>query len=131
MAASTITKQDIVMHVSAKTGLPQHRVTEVVQHTFDCMSELLAGGRRIEIRNFGVFDVKVKKARMGRILATMQPVQIPARAVVRFKPGKEMRQIVAERATVILAAQAEAQAQAAALALNAPVPPQPTRPAPR
>lgn len=102
MAASTITKQDIITQVSAKTGIPQHRVTEVVQQTFDCMSQLLAEGRRIEIRNFGVFDVKVKKARMGRILATMQPVEIPSRAVVRFKPGKEMRQIVADRATAIL-----------------------------
>jgi nucleoid DNA-binding protein len=102
MAASTITKQDIITQVSAKTGIPQHRVTEVVQQTFDCMSQLLAEGRRIEVRNFGVFDVKVKKARMGRILATMQPVEIPSRAVVRFKPGKEMRQIVAERATVLL-----------------------------
>lgn len=102
MAASTITKQDIITHVSEKTGLPQHRVTEVVQQTFDCMSELLAEGRRIEVRNFGVFDVKVKKARMGRILATMQPVEIPSRAVVRFKPGKEMRQLVADRATAIL-----------------------------
>lgn len=102
MAASTITKQDIITQVSAKTGVPQHRVTEVVQQTFDCMSQLLAEGRRIEIRNFGVFDVKVKKARMGRILATMQPVEIPSRAVVRFKPGKEMRQIVADRATSVL-----------------------------
>jgi len=104
MAASTITKQHIVTEVSARTGLPQQRVMDVVQHTFDCMSDLLAQGNRIEIRNFGVFDVKVKRARMGRVLATMQPIEIPARAVVRFKPGKEMRQIVAEKATAILSA---------------------------
>jgi len=77
---------------------------DVVQTTFDCMSDLLAGGNRIEVRNFGVFDVKVKRARMGRILATMQPIEIPARAVVRFKPGKEMREIVANKATAVLAA---------------------------
>lgn len=121
MAASTITKQDIITQVSAKTGIPQHRVTEVVQQTFDCMSQLLAEGRRIEIRNFGVFDVKVKKARMGRILATMQPVEIPSRAVVRFKPGKEMRQIVADRATAILSAIASS-AAAAPAPVNTPAP---------
>jgi len=102
MAASTITKQDIVTEVSARTGLPQQRVMDIVQQTFDCMSDLLARGNRIEIRNFGVFDVKVKRARMGRILATMQAIEIPARAVVRFKPGKEMRETVADRATAVL-----------------------------
>jgi integration host factor subunit beta len=112
MGASTITKQEIVANVSEKTGLPQQRVMEIVQQTFDSMADLLAQGHRIEVRNFGVFDVRVKKARMGRILATMQPVEIPARAVVRFKPGKEMRQIVADRATSILAAQDAAVVQA-------------------
>jgi len=120
MAASTITKQDIITLVSARSGLPQPRVTEVVQQTFDSMSELLAQGKRIEIRNFGVFDVRVKKARMGRILATMQPVEIPSRAVVRFKPGKEMRQTVADRATAILSKPA---APAAAVAAKPTVPP--------
>jgi DNA-binding protein HU-beta/integration host factor subunit alpha len=104
MAASTVTKQDIVTAVSERTGLPQQRVMDVVQATFDCMSDLLAKGNRIEIRNFGVFDVKVKRARMGRILATMQPIEIPSRAVVRFKPGKEMREIVANKATAVLSA---------------------------
>ena len=104
MAASTITKHQIVTEVSTRTGLPQQRVMDVVQQTFDCMSDLLSQGNRIEIRNFGVFDVKVKRARMGRVLATMQPIEIPARAVVRFKPGKEMRQLVADKATAILSA---------------------------
>jgi len=102
MAAATITKHQIVADVSARTGLPQQRVMEVVQQTFDCLSDLLAQGNRIEIRNFGVFDVRVKRARIGRVLATMQPIEIPARAVVRFKPGKEMRQLVAEKATAVL-----------------------------
>lgn len=104
MAVSTITKHQIVAEVSTRTGLPQQRVMDVVQQTFDCMSDLLSQGNRIEIRNFGVFDVKVKRARMGRVLATMQPIEIPARAVVRFKPGKEMRQLVADKATAVLSA---------------------------
>lgn len=102
MAASTVTKQDIVAEVSARTGLPQQRVMDVVQQTFDSMTGMLADGKRIEVRNFGVFDVKLTRARVGRILSTMQPVNIPSRAVVRFKAGKEMRQFVADRATPIL-----------------------------
>jgi nucleoid DNA-binding protein len=130
MGASTITKQDIILNVSAKTGLPQQRVTEIVQQTFDCMSELLSQGRRIEVRNFGVFEVKVKKARLGRILATMQPVEIPSRAVVRFKPGKEMRQTVADRATGILSKAATVDGAivpgATMPAISATVPPRPS-----
>jgi integration host factor subunit beta len=102
MADTTVTKQHIVTEVSTRTGLSQQRAMEIVQQTFDCISDLLAEGKRIEIRNFGVFDVKLKGARMGRVLATMQPIEIPARAVVRFKPGKEMRELVAKKATAIL-----------------------------
>ena len=108
MADATVTKQHIVTEISTRTGLSQQRAMEIVQQTFDCISDLLAQGRRIEIRNFGVFDVKLKAARMGRVLATMQPVEIPARAVVRFKPGKEMRELVANKATPVLSAKAAA-----------------------
>jgi nucleoid DNA-binding protein len=103
MADATITKQHIVTEISTRTGLSQQKAMEVVQQTFDCISGLLAQGKRIEIRNFGVFDVKLKGARIGRVLATMQPIEIPARAVVRFKPGKEMRELVVSKATPMLA----------------------------
>jgi nucleoid DNA-binding protein len=88
----TLTKRDLVVRISEDTGLIQHQVLEVVQKTLDYIADSLAKGHKVELRNFGVFEVKVRKARIGRnpnMPATNVP--IPARAMVRFKAGKEMR----------------------------------------
>ena len=87
-----MTKRDIVARIVEDTDHPQDMVLDVVQRTLEVMSESLQAGENIELRNFGVFEVKVRKARIGR--NPNQPekdVAIPARAVVKFKPGKEMR----------------------------------------
>jgi nucleoid DNA-binding protein len=90
-----MTKRDLVVLISEETGLVQQQVLEVVQKTLDHICDALADGRNVELRNFGVFEVKVRKARIGR--NPNQPetdVPIPRRAVVKFKPGKEMREAV-------------------------------------
>ena len=88
----TVTKRDLVMRISSKTGMVQQQVHEVVQKTLDYISESLAQGDKIELRNFGVFEVKVRKARVGRNPNRPEAdVPIPRRAVVKFKAGKEMR----------------------------------------
>lgn len=90
-----MTKRDLVVRISQETGLIQQKVLEVVQKTLDYISEALAKGETVELRNFGVFEVKVRKPRIGR--NPNQPekdVRIPPRAVVKFKPGKEMREEV-------------------------------------
>jgi nucleoid DNA-binding protein len=90
-----MTKRDLVIRISEETGLVQQRVLEVVQRTLDHISDAVAAGETVELRNFGVFEVKVRKARVGR--NPNQPktdVPIPSRAVVKFKPGKEMREAV-------------------------------------
>jgi nucleoid DNA-binding protein len=70
----------------------QQQVLDVVQKTLDYMAEALAKGDKVELRNFGVFEVKVRKARVGRNPnAPETDVPIPERSVVKFKPGKEMR----------------------------------------
>jgi nucleoid DNA-binding protein len=87
----TLTKRDLVMRISEETGLKQAQVVEVVQKTLNYITESLAKGGKVELRNFGVFDVKIRKARVGR--NPNQPgtdVPIPARAMVKFKAGKEM-----------------------------------------
>ena len=67
----------------------------VVQRTLDHISTTLANGETVELRNFGVFEVKVRKARVGRNPKKPEKgVWIPQRAVVKFKPGKEMRAAV-------------------------------------
>lgn len=88
----TLTKRDLVIRISEESGLIQQQVLDVVQKTLDYIAEALAKGDKVELRNFGVFEVKVRKARVGRNPnAPATDVPIPQRSVVKFKPGKEMR----------------------------------------
>jgi nucleoid DNA-binding protein len=90
-----MTKRDLVVRISEETGLVQQDVLNVVQKTLDYIAEAVAKGTKVELRNFGVFEVKVRKARVGRNPnAPAADVRIPPRAVVKFKPGKEMREAV-------------------------------------
>ena len=88
----TLTKRDLVIRISEESGLVQQQVLDVVQKTLDYIAQALAKGDKVELRNFGVFEVKVRKARIGRNPnAPATDVPIPERSVVKFKPGKEMR----------------------------------------
>jgi len=88
----TLTKRDLVMRISSETGLVQQQVFAVVQKALHHIAEALAKGDKVELRNFGVFEVKVRRARVGRNPnAPEKDVPIPRRSVVRFKAGKEMR----------------------------------------
>ena len=90
-----MTKRDLVVRISEETGLVQQDVLNVVQKTLDYIGEAVAQGVKVELRNFGVFEVKIRKARVGRNPnAPAADVRIPPRAVVKFKPGKEMREAV-------------------------------------
>jgi len=90
-----MTKRDLVVRISNETGLIQQDVLAVVQRTLDYISEAVARGETVELRNFGVFEVKVRKARVGRNPNKPEKdVRIPPRAVVKFKPGKEMKEAV-------------------------------------
>jgi len=89
------TKRDLVIRISNDTGLIQQDVMAVVQKTLDYITEALIAGKNVELRNFGVFEVKLRKPRVGRNPNDpSKDVQIPARAVVKFKAGKEMREQV-------------------------------------
>jgi len=88
----TLTKRDLVTRISNETGLVQQQVLDIVQKTLNHIAEALAKGDKVELRNFGVFEVKIRKARVGRNPnAPETDVPIPARSVVKFKSGKEMR----------------------------------------
>ena len=90
-----MTKRDLVVRISNETGLIQQDVLAVVQRTLDYISEAVARGETVELRNFGVFEVKVRKARVGRNPNKPEKdVRIPPSAVVKFKPGKEMKESV-------------------------------------
>jgi nucleoid DNA-binding protein len=92
-----MTKRDLVVRISNETGLVQQQVLDVIQKTLDYIAEGLAQGKKVELRNFGVFEVKIRKARIGRNPnAPATDVPIPERSIVKFKPGKEMRDAVAQ-----------------------------------
>ena len=99
---ATLTKRDLVVKISNETGLVQHEVFDVVQKTLDHITDALAAGETVELRNFGVLDVKLTKPRVGR--NPNKPGSsfvIPARATVKFKAGKIMRQKVAKLSAVL------------------------------
>jgi DNA-binding protein HU-beta/integration host factor subunit beta len=89
-----VTKKEIARVISEELGLTQQQTKEVVQRTFDSIVETLVREGRIELRNFGVFEVKLRAARSARNPKTGQQVQVPEKFVVNFKPGKVMEQRV-------------------------------------
>ncbi len=89
-----MTKKEIVKEISDEIGLTQLRTKEIVQKTFDAIVKTLVEDRRIELRNFGVFEVKKRAARKARNPRTGDKVFVPEKFVVTFKPGKEMEEKV-------------------------------------
>ena len=87
-----MTKRDLIMRISEETGLIQEDVKAVLQKSLDYIVDALEKNESVEFRNFGVFEVRERKERVGR--NPNQPeydVMIPARRVVKFKPGKVMK----------------------------------------
>ncbi|HEV7221420.1 MAG TPA: HU family DNA-binding protein [Pirellulales bacterium] len=91
-----MTKKEIVKTISEEIGLTQLKTKEIVQKTFDAIVETLVEEKRIELRNFGVFEVKKRAARKARNPRTGDKVFVPEKYVVTFKPGKEMEERVRE-----------------------------------
>jgi nucleoid DNA-binding protein len=89
-----VTKKEIVKTISDEIGLTQLKTKEIVQKTFDAIVEALVEEGRIELRNFGVFEVKKRAARKARNPRTGDKVHVPEKFVVTFKPGKEMEERV-------------------------------------
>ena len=98
-----MTKRDLVVKIAADTNLIQSDVAVVVQKTLDYIADYIADelveGRDIELRNFGVFEIKVRKSRKGRNPNKPKiEVTIPERAVVKFRAGKELRERISKLA---------------------------------
>lgn len=95
-----MTKKEIVKQISERIGLTQLKTKEIVQLTFDAIVDTLIEDTRIELRNFGVFQVKKRKARKARNPRTGEKVDVPPKNVVTFKPGKEMEERVRQMTNV-------------------------------
>jgi nucleoid DNA-binding protein len=89
-----VTKKEIVKTISEETGINQQVIKSIVQRTFDSIVTTLVEEGRIELRNFGVFQVKPRAARKARNPRTGRQVEVPEKFVVTFKPGKIMEQKV-------------------------------------
>ena len=90
-----MTKRDLVMRIAKETGLIQQDVFAVLQKTLDHIVESLAKGESVEFRNFGVFEVRIRKSRIGRNPnKPTHVVTIPTRKVVKFKMGRIMKSLV-------------------------------------
>ena len=120
-----MTKKEIVKTISEEIGLTQLKTKEIVQKTFDAIVNTLVEDKRIELRNFGVFEVKQRAARKARNPRTGEKVFVPEKFVVTFKPGKEMEERVRE-----LERQAAEKAAAEHAATNSAPPAQASPPSP-
>ena len=112
-SVQAVTKKDIVRTIAEQIELPQLRTKELVQKTFDALIDALVKEGRIELRNFGVFQIKKREARMARNPRTGERVPVQAKSVVTFKPGKEMEARVRQLDQVEAAQPGEPSAQAA------------------
>ena len=93
-----MTKRELVVKIAEETQLTQREVRHIVQMLLDLVVDSLVEGDTVELRNFGVFSVRRRKARVGRNpKAPGKGVPIPSRRVVKFKPGKVMRERVLRR----------------------------------
>jgi nucleoid DNA-binding protein len=90
--SKNLTKREIVQNIYESADYNHKDVTEIVQKTLDNINKALTSGMNVELRNFGVFEVQIRKSRVGRNPNKPETdVMIPRRAVVKFKAGKEMK----------------------------------------
>ena len=90
----TITKKELVNRISEETDHTKVVVKEVIQRFLDEIIEELSQGHRLEFREFGVFEVKLRAARMAQNPRTLEKVHVPAKRVVKFKVGRLMKERV-------------------------------------
>lgn len=120
-----MTKKEIVRRISERAELTQLKTKEIVQWTFDAIIDTLISDGRIELRNFGVFEVRRRKARRARNPRTNDRVDVPEKNVVTFQPGKEMEERVRREAKVYEPKRKKPKGPAAASANSARAKPAP------
>jgi nucleoid DNA-binding protein len=91
-----MTKKDMAKAIAEEMGLTQGQATEVIQRVLGGITETLCEDGRLELRNFGVFEVRERKPRTARNPRTGETVQVPAKLVVSFKPGRQMEERVGQ-----------------------------------
>src|SRR5215203_1824118 len=93
---ATITKKELIDRIAEKTDQRRVQVKKVVQQFLDLVVDELGRGNRLEFRDFGVFETKLRKARKAQNPKTLEPVAVPEKRTVKFKVGRLMKQRLGE-----------------------------------
>lgn len=88
----TITKKELIDRIATMTDTPRVQVKKVVQQFLDEVIGELGRGNRLEFRDFGVFEIKIRRRRKAQNPKTLQPVDVPEKRTVKFKVGRLMKQ---------------------------------------
>ena len=99
---STITKKELIDRIADATGQRRVQVKKVVQQFLDEIIGELGQGNRLEFRDFGVFETKLRKSRRAQNPKTLQPVEVPEKRTVKFKVGRLMKQKLAAMTGVVI-----------------------------
>lgn len=92
---ATITKKELIDRIADSTSSRRVQVKKVIQQFLDEIISELGRGNRLEFRDFGVFETKLRKARRAQNPKTLQPVEVPEKRTVKFKVGRLMKQKLA------------------------------------
>lgn len=92
---SNVTKKELIDRIVSQTGFKRPVVRLIVTTFLETTLRTLGDGSRIELRDFGVFEVKPRKARLAQNPKTLTKVSVPAKSAVKFKPGRKMKEVVA------------------------------------
>ena len=125
----TTTKKELVSRIADQTGQTKVVVKQVLQAFLDEIVEELSQGNRLEFREFGVFEVKERRARRAQNPRTLEKVDVPAKRIVKFKVGREMRAKVCDEPRPVRRVAAAKSPVQSARPEPAPPPRQPSRPA--
>ncbi len=93
----TLTKAQIVESISVETNITKKDIAYIIDSLFDIIKKGLTKDAHIELRGFGTFGTKVRKARMARNPKTNEPIEVPEHSIAYFKPGKELKDIITNR----------------------------------
>jgi len=99
---TTITKKELIDRIADSTNAKRVQVKKIVQQFLDEVVNELGKGNRLEFRDFGVFETKLRKARKAQNPKTLEPVEVPEKRTVKFKVGRLMKQRLAELSGVAI-----------------------------
>ncbi|MBP7654600.1 integration host factor subunit beta [Candidatus Dependentiae bacterium] len=94
---TAITRQNVCDKIAAEFNLDSDLIDELMINFFEVFKKAIISGDKIELRNFGVFQLVERKAKIARNLKTNEPIALPVKKYLSFKPGKEMKEQINQK----------------------------------